>query len=373
MGGNLSGNERGLIVVVLAAAALVVLFAFAGLAVDVSRAYVVKGELQKAADAVALAGAGELYELSSSAPPKLSWTNAESAATNFIGKNMVDNRALTDGQVVVGYWDLASPSSGTLHPQGTVPGRCSSISNDCTSNSDCTSTEVCIQNYAPAVKVTISKSPGNNAGPLPTVFARAVGWNEFEVTGDAIAVSGFVGAVPPGLAFPFAITSCVINDYFSQIPLPNPPIEVTDVSVYHLKNGTDVSPGQWTNLEPGKSASAETLKGYIENLLDPKDGTPSPATGKGDPVFLDPGTKAVLYLETQQLINAGRGLVYMPIVDCTIAPGTVMQIRGYVAFQLTSTTTSSMTGHFVATYTIPPGTGPGGGMGNFVSAPKLVK
>ena len=371
--GNLSRNERGFIVVVLAAGALVVFFGFAGLAVDVSRAYVVKGELQKAADAAALAGAGNLYMPNPATPavPLLSWVNAESAATNFIGKNIADNSALTDGQVEAGYWNLASPSSDTLQPKGTVPGRCSSSGGACTSNIDCNSTEVCIQNYAPAVKVTVSKSPGNNGGPLTTFFARALGWNEFQVSGDAIAVSGFVGAVPPGLAFPFTITSCVTNDYFSQIPLPE--VEITDVSVYHLKNGTDVSPGQWTNLLPGKEPSAATVRGYIENLIDPDDGTPSPATGAGDPVYLDPGTKAAVYHETQRLIDAGRGLVYLPIVDCNIVPNTVMQIRGYVAFQLTSTTNSSMTGHLVTTYMVPPGTGPGGGIGNTISPPKLVK
>ncbi|HBA87799.1 MAG TPA: hypothetical protein DCZ75_07340 [Geobacter sp.] len=372
---NLSKKERGFVVIVLALGTLVMLFALAGLAIDVSRAYVVKGELQKAADAAALAGAGNLYMSNPSSPatPILSWANAESSATNFIGKNTANGRALTDGLVEAGYWKIASPTSNTLNPKGTVPGSCSSTGSSCTNNSDCSASEVCIQDYAPAVKVTIRKSPGNNGGALTTFFARVVGWEEFQVAAGAIAVSGFVGSVPPGLAFPFAVTACVVNDYFSQVPLPDPPTEVTDVSIYHLKNGTDVSPGQWTNLLQGRDPSAETVKAYIENLNDPKDGTPSPATNAGDPVYLDPGTKAAVYRETQQLIDSGRGLVYLPVVDCTIVPNTTMQIRGYVAFQLTSTTNSSMTGHLVSMYMIPPGTGPGGGIGNTVSAPKLVK
>lgn len=372
MTGKGSGEERGFIVIVLAAGVLVVLLAFAGLAVDVGRAYVVKGELQKAADAAALAGAGNLHVVTPSPPPAPSWANAESAATGFIGKNSAENKALSDGRVETGYWNLAAPSNA-IAPKTTVPGRCSTSGFGCTYNSDCTASELCIQNYAPAVRVTVEKTPGNNGGPLMTFFARVVGWKEFEVAGSAIAVSGFVGAVPPGRTFPFAVTTCFTNDYFSRTPLPNPPTEITNTSVYHLRNGTDASPGQWTNLTNGKDPSATMIADYIENLLNPDDGTPSPATKVGDPVYIDPGTKAAIYHKTQELIDAGKGLVYLPIVDCTIVPDTVTPIRGYAAFQLTSTTNSSMTGHFVALYTIPPGASPGGASANAVSPPKLVQ
>jgi hypothetical protein len=374
MVGKIFSSERGFIVVVLAAGAIIALFAFAGFAVDVGRAYVVKGELQKAADAAALAGAGLLYITNASSPPTLSWSNAESAATGFVGENTAENKALTEGEVESGYWDLAATSSNTLQPKGTLPGTCSLTNNGCSYNSDCSLLELCIQRYAPAVKVTVRKSPGNNGGAVVTFFARVVGRNDFQVGGSAIAVSGFAGTIPPGLAFPYVVPSCVINDYFSQSPLPNPPTEITSTSVYHLKNGSDAIPGQWSNLLPGKGPSAENIKDeYIENLLDPKTGEPSPATSVGDPIYIDPGIKASVYHKTQELIDAGKGLVYLPIVDCSITPDTTMQIRGYAAFQLTSTTNSSMTGHFVASVSSPPGAGPGGGSSNVISRPKLVK
>ena len=374
MAGKIFSSERGFIVVVLAAGALIVLFAFAGLAIDVGRAYVVKGELQKAADAAALAGAGNLFIMNASAPPTLSWTNAESAATGFIGKNTVENRALTEGQVESGYWDLASTSSNTLQPQGTLPGTCSLSNSACSYNSDCSLSELCIQRYAPAVKVTVSKSPGNNGGAMVAFFARVAGRDDFQVGGSAIAVSGFIGTIPPGQLFPFTITSCVVNDYFSRSPLPNPPTEITSVSVYHLKDGSDAIPGQWTNLLSEKEPSANRLKDdYVANLLDPETGAPAPATSVGDSIYIDPGSKASVYHATQKLIEAGKGVVYMPIVDCTITPDTTMKVLGFAAFQLTGTTNSSITGHFVASFTSPPGTAPGGGSANLVSAPKLVE
>ena len=366
-------DNRGVIMVVLAVGVIVLFFAFSGLAVEVGRAYVVKGELQKAADAAALAGAGNLYLLNATAPPRLSTINAREAATGFLGKNVVENKAVVDGHVESGYWQLDA-STDTLKPEGTVPGRCSVSGITCTYNSDCAATDLCIQQYAPAVRVTLNTSGTENGGPVTTFFSRVLGWNQFEVSGNATAVSGFAGMIPQGLSYPFVITSCLVNAYFAQQPLPDPPAEINSTSIYHLKDGTSVSPGQWTNLLPVAGPSAEKLKEeYIENLIDPAEGAPPPATKVGDPIFIDPGTKASVFHKTQQLIDAGRGLVYLPVVDCTITPFATMPIRGYAAFQLTSTSNSSITGHFVGMQTSLPGSGPGGAMTNVVSAPKLVK
>jgi hypothetical protein len=175
--------------------------------------------------------------------------------------------------------------------------------------------------------------------------------------------------------------SNVALDYFSQVPLPSPPKAITDTSVYQMRNGTTVSPGQWTDLLTTKDPSANTLKDYIDNQSNPKAGSPSPATTQGEPIYIDNGLIASGYHAIQNLIDSNtlKGqvtIVYLPLTDCssgTLVPGQSTPILGYTAFQITSTTNSSMTGYLVSSPPTPIGTGAGGGVGALVSAPQLVR
>ena len=65
----------------LAAIGLLTLLGFAALAIDVGYLFVVRNELQNAADAAALAGAGKLITYISGAPD---WDGAETGANNAI-------------------------------------------------------------------------------------------------------------------------------------------------------------------------------------------------------------------------------------------------------------------------------------------------
>jgi Flp pilus assembly protein TadG len=337
-------NKKGFVAVFLSIGLLVVLLAFAGLAVDIGRAYKVRGELQNSADAASLSGASKIY--SGSLTPD--WANAKVQAIADIQLNKSEGASIVDSQVQYGYWNngwtVGSPVS-----TGTPPVPSSS-------------------GYSSAVSVAVSR-------PVPALLARVVGWTNFTPGASAIAASGFPKSVPPGGSFPFVLTTCVTNDYFSRNPLPNPPTEITDTSVYHLSNGTDIAPGQWTSLTVGKEPSASTLSGYIDYLINPadKNASPSPAVQTVDSVWIDPGTKASVYHTTQDLINAGKGLVLLPVVDCNPVPDTDMTIRGFVAMQLDSTTNSSMSGHFVAYYESIPGVQPGGPPSNTVTPPVMVK
>lgn len=370
-------RERRGFALVLVAAFMLVVCIIAGLAVDVSRAYVVKTDLQKAADAAALAGAANLFTTSATALPVLSWSNAETAATNYVGNNKADNSALQEGTVVSGYYHYPSPSDPLQ--KGIIPGTCASSNNPCTTNSDCNQAvaEICMQrNYVPAVKVTITKSAGNNNGAVSNFFSSVVGWSKFQVSASAIAVSGYVGATPPGLALPFAMCSNVATDYFSQNPLPN--TTITDISPYQMKNGTYVSPGQWTDLLPGKDPAASTVKDYIDNQANPKTGSPSPATTIGESIYIDTGLKGSGYLAIQNLIAANtlkgqNTIVYLPLTNCPLIPNTTSPIMGYTAFQITSATINSITGNLVSIYSTPINTSAGGGVSSLISAPQLVR
>jgi Flp pilus assembly protein TadG len=132
---NTPRNQRG-IVMPLAAIGLLSLLGFAALAIDVGYLFVVRNELQNAADAAALAGAGRLVPYNSGAPD---WDAAETGATDAFSQNKATNASLEDGQVQTGYCNITGNPKG-LHP--------SSAGTD----------------DLPGVMVTINKENGSNGG-----------------------------------------------------------------------------------------------------------------------------------------------------------------------------------------------------------------
>lgn len=383
------GNNRGIAVVYIALL-LVALVGFVALAIDIGYMYVVKTELQNAADSGSLAGAGVLYpkgQVAVSQPPN--WSDAEIKASFFVQKNKAAGSSLVFANISTGYWNLKQSPQG-IQLKTTIPGKCSTSGTACTTNADCTvAGQLCLMENVPAVKVKVSKMTGENSGPVRTFFGRIFGINEISVGASAVAIVSPPSSVPAGGSFPYVLSACVINDYFSQNPLPDPPIQITNVSLYHTKKWGDISPGQWTDLTKDKYPSANLLKDYIDYMINPTNGTPSPTVQTGDPIWIDPGTKEAVYKATQDLICAGKGLVLMPVVgtppSCTITADTDMTVQGFVAIQLLCAGKQSscarsvecdshtIKGQFVNYFATYPGTKPGGSPGNAVSPPVLVK
>lgn len=104
-----SGKGQTLVIVSLV---LVVLLAFVGIVVDLGYMYVTKGQLQNAADAAALAGAGRLDGSSFS-----NQTSARNTAVRFalankaaatpvqISEDLTTNQLLPTNDIQVGFWD----------------------------------------------------------------------------------------------------------------------------------------------------------------------------------------------------------------------------------------------------------------------------
>ncbi len=138
--------------------ALVAFLGMAALAVDYGHMCVVQGELQKAAEAGALAGANAL---GSSGNPN--WSVAQSTATTLVQQNQAAGQTLTDAQVQYGYW---SSLTHTLQGSGITP----------------QSTDM------PAIQVVVSKSSGQNGGSLPLLFAPILGVNTVNLSGTAMAI-----------------------------------------------------------------------------------------------------------------------------------------------------------------------------------------
>jgi hypothetical protein len=143
-----SGN-----ILVLTAAMLVVLFGLLAFAVDLGYLEVVRTELQRSADAAAIAATWELIDpnsLSGHGNPSASISNARTAAGRYTGLNLVGSQAssLAQSDIVIG--QLANPSNP--HASMTF--------NDPTSFN--------------AVQIQVRRARDQN-GEVPLFFARVLG------------------------------------------------------------------------------------------------------------------------------------------------------------------------------------------------------
>lgn len=339
------GNRKGVAVIYIALAILA-LVASLGLVIDLGHLYVVRGELQNAADASALAGAAVLYKdpLNPNAPPSLDFTRARTAATNFIGQNKSDGITLTDGTIATGYWNL---SRSTLETPVTPTNQ-----------------------HVPAVVATISRSSGSNGGPVATMFTKLFGIEESAVSSrTAVAVSGFPGGAPGNSLFPMALSSCMTDHYFSQSPLPEPPPSITISSVY-VPGGSNCYTGQWTSFATDANDVA-TITDFITN------GNPT-ELNSGDDIWIQPGAKAALYGFVDNWLPAGGKDVFMAIVGSgsgEITTHSEMEITGFARFHIVSGDQSAktITGYFIEYLATFPGARPGGSPSNTVTPPVMVQ
>lgn len=344
------GNQKG-IALVYVAIAIFVLVGCLGLAVDVGHLQLVRGELQNAADATALAGAAQLYYVDplNPGPPALNFDRAKDAAKSFVSQNKSDGAPLADGAISAGYWNL---DNNVLQATTITP----------------TSRDV------PAVVVTVSRSDGSNGGPVPTFFAKVLGetWRRVAVSSrQAVAVSGFPGSAPPGELFPIALSSCMTDQYFSQNPLPDPPPEINVSSVYG-PGGPGCYTGQWTSFQTGNS-DVSTVEGLMNN------GNPT-TLQTGDPIWIEPGAKNALfnYLEKNWLPSGGKDVVMAVVGTDTgsITTHSEMLIKGFATFHIDGAVNGSspyVYGHFIAFNSAYPGSMPGGPVSNTVTPPIMVQ
>ncbi|AOY98969.1 hypothetical protein BKK81_06625 [Cupriavidus sp. USMAHM13] len=287
-------TQRGSIAV-MTAVLLTVLLGCTALAVDVAYLYIVRNELQNAADAAALAGAPclnprtECLNTKNSAPD---WATAQQTATNAISLNSSTGVQLTSGTVEYGYWNLTGTPAG-LQSLPMTPG-----SND-----------------RPAVKVTLSRSTGQNGGPVPTFFARIFGTTSMPVSATAVAVFSIPGYAGHGSLFPVAITKCLYDNYWNSTthsPMTatsttSPPgfdSSITQVvgQPYYFKvtssyHAGPCEAGQWTSLDID-SNNVPTIRGLISSGN-------GAGIGVGDSIWIEPGTKTSLYSSVNACSAAG--------------------------------------------------------------------
>jgi Flp pilus assembly protein TadG len=335
--GRLTRDQSGALAV-WAALLLVVLAGMVALVVDIGRLAVAKSEMQKAADAGALAGARAIC----TGPPFPNWTSAQTLARATAMQNQVAGSLVTASQcqVQVGYWDYswqAATAPANLKSTGIVP----------------TAQDV------PAVKVTISKGTSQVDAPLLMLFGPILGFTARAVSAQAVACSISLPAnqISPGLAFPLAIPISFVDQLCDQSPPPSFRIG----SSYHDPTG-----GQWTSFLTNAN-NVPTIQSLIDN------GNPGPLK-VGDNIWIAPGTKDTLFNDAANRIG---NTVLMPVVSDDFATNDQAPILGFVAFFVEDAQACSdpyIQGHFVNPYTVPGGIGANGTLdyGATAGAPRLI-
>ncbi len=263
-----------------------VLIAFAALAVDLSYMFVVRNELQNAADAAALSGAGRLYT-GNSGP---NWSEAEQQAATAARLNRSEYRLIQDPEVVAGYWST-STMPGTMQPSSITPAPGDSS----------------------AVMVTIRKAQTNRDGPVRPFFATVMGKNEVEVGATAVAAVSTPGYVGKNALFPFVMSKCMYDTYWNASASPpgprNDPLTgqpyIFEIEPEPKKPGTEPCDttaggrGVWTTFFE-VNAGTNVVKDLISVF------NPDPIE-IGDQIWIPTGITAVNYGLTQACSETGNG------------------------------------------------------------------
>ena len=200
-------GDRGQTLILLALA-IIVLFGFAALAIDVGHLYHVKDQLQVAADAAALAGAAELDGTNGTAQ-----ADARTAAQKIAAKNFADvadvavaafppnspgaaagqpvpvalKPAQADGDIVVGFWD------GTTFTAGGTP--------------------------VNAIKVLARRNEDRDAGGTSTPWPKAENWfsKVFKLLGVNFSFTA-ISATAIAASELAPILPIAVNEYWDEVP-----------------------------------------------------------------------------------------------------------------------------------------------------------
>lgn len=294
-------GQRG-VVMPLAAISLLTLLGFTALAIDVGHLFVVRNELQNAADAAALAGARKLAPYIGS-PVAPNWADANSVATNSISLNKAVSDTLVDGQVETGYWNITGSPTG-LH----------SISAG--------------TNDLPAVLVTIDKADGSNGGAVNAFFAQVLGIDSFNVGAKAVAVVSSPSNTSESL-LPIAIPECLYSseywDSTTNEPVTPPTTFSLGSTIFYSGCGSTIE-AEWTSLDTGAQSTTE-----IRNLIDQATGNATDSDQSSlaidDSIHIESGVHSTLYDTPQQTSINGCSDSYDGVGDDSCAYGLVPVVQ----------------------------------------------
>jgi len=315
-----SSDQKGAVIVVTAFNLLAIL-GMAGLAVDLGYLYVVKCELQRAADAGAMAGARAVYPfaLDSATFPLYPLCSAA----------LVQGRAIARANLT----DGASPAVGTIQT-GAWNWQVGKFFPGCAANP-----------FTNTVALTTRRDN------LSLVLMGLLGFGPVNLNASSIAVVDFVGSLEQGAAFVM-----VLGKKYAQ-----------KGEVYIYLNPEPLDAGGWGTKAP-QVPSNSTISGYLDN--------PAivPAIKQGDTVNINNGDWGNVLAKLKSAYIGKT--VWLAVVD-TEKFKQSGPVEGFTSFTITEVET---TGHkYVKGIAKPlqdaPGSlsGPGGANYGLLTSPRLVQ
>ncbi|MDW7711807.1 MAG: TadG family pilus assembly protein [Deferrisomatales bacterium] len=324
-------KEKGA-VLVLVAILLVVFIGMAALAVDLGYLYVVRNELQNAADAGALAGARFLYnEEGTSVNPGANQIAFDAATANnalaAAGAEPVEVHWSPDvgdgneGDVQRGHWTFATR---TFTPNDSLlPVELWGVSDEDLDGAS---------EFINAIRVVTRRE---NA-PAAAFFSRIFGFQSFALTAEAVGYIGFAGSLGPGEADqPIAICKQALVDGDGNY-------NCSTGRMINSGGGTTHNTGAWTNFsQPCQTASAQSVRplvcsaGNLESIA------------MGDGIGTQGGMQDNVYRDLRDcwlgadVSKDWRGYptqpwgLTLPVIDCPgNNPGTCSEVVGAVTLDI---------------------------------------
>jgi hypothetical protein len=359
-------NERGN-VLLFTIGLLVLMLVMGGIAVDLAYYGLVDNELQRATDAAALAGAGNLDF--NSTPPLRVRTEAQRYAALNRYRDLMNGPTALDlnlntandptGDIVLGHWDPSATPKFTPSPAGNV-------------------------------NAVLCRTP---PVPVPTTFFRLIGITTMTAFAESIAIAG-PPAQSPACLFPVGLSSC----FFGGPTAAGCGATITFISSGAPGNPTvGVNSGAWISLDPSGSANANDLRTQIGSVA-AGTGCSTPTLSVGNTLPATNGMQQSVYNDLMDIYpskyNAsptltvlrsdgssaytGQGWeVYVPVIDTgtSCPPGAIpnsVAIAGFTRFVITQVSSGGQcavanhnpTNNPWDSNCWAPGLGPGGRGGN---------
>lgn len=373
-------DQRGS-VAVTSAVILALILAVAGLVVDLGRLYVIKAELQNAADAGALAGANALFnpEFQARSVPLPKPFQAPIMPASFRPRLAFDYypglgargqlpllyAAMEEPLEVVTYCDMARAAARAavmLNKAGgqplTLPDEDVSLGVYAMNNElgKWTFTPGTCSNNTNAVKVITRRTSQVN-GAVNLIFASLLGKRTAELSAESVAMLGWVKGIGPGRGtFPLALGDKYVPDPGQRMLVTFSP-NTSDTGGWHTFFDT--------------SASANDLKKLVNGTK------PSPEIKCGDWINLTNGVDTSVLQEMYQEFYNKRGgdwTIILPVITAEANYLQSRQVIGFCAFEVTEVKAApekTVTGYAVGGYLLPH-TETGGKMGLRATLPKLA-
>ena len=313
-------QRRRALVAAQVAVCMVVIVGFTALAVDVGMMYNVKADLQRSADAAALAGAASYTS------DKMLQVRLSGDRTSLIyevvdtARNLADSFALVNPSLGVSSTHIEPNDIGT----GWI---------DVASGTTPLDIGVAPDSYN-AIEVIARRTSEGSNGPISLLFARIFGRSYAETSASAVAVfddrvGGFDPGAGPGYLLPFTIHEDVFEADLTGGP-DNYGFDANEKTVTSSADGIreiklyphDSAPGNFGLLNIGiPNQGVPSLREHIENGVPPED------------VESEIGT-AVLTFYTEHGDPITYDITGSPGLDSALQPSVEMRVGDVVAFLL---------------------------------------